>query len=140
MLVVLGAAATLFGWNLSSWFTHVWDTLTTIRLGYLLGAIVLITLQTSATAAAWYSILRFAYPDSAVTGVQVLACYAAAVALNCVLPANLGTLAMLLMFTTIIVAASFAGVLGRLRSPKSLLHRDRDRRLPVPVPDRGRLV
>jgi len=35
-----------------------------------------------------------------------------------VLPANLGTLAMLLMFTTIIVAANFAGVLGGIAVQK----------------------
>jgi uncharacterized membrane protein YbhN (UPF0104 family) len=46
--------------------------------------------------------------------VQVFACYAAAVALNWVLPANLGTLAMLLMYTTIIAGAAFAGVLAGL--------------------------
>ena len=50
---------------------------------------------------------------------QVLACYAAAVALNWVLPANLGTLAMLLMFTTIIAGATFAGVLGGWRWRRS---------------------
>ena len=49
---------------------------------------------------------------------QILACYAAAVALNSVLPANLGTLAMLLMFTTIIIAANFAGILGGLAVQK----------------------
>ena len=111
-LIVLGAAATLFGWDISDWLTHVWNTVTSISIGYLLAAIALISLQTTTTAFAWYSILRFAYPDSGVAWVQVLACYAAAVALNCVLPANLGTLAMLLMFTTIIAAASFAGVLA----------------------------
>ncbi len=112
VLIVIGAAATLFGWDISSWFAHVWDTIKKIPLGYLIAAIVLITIQTSTTAYAWYSILRFAYPDSGVVWVQVLACYAAAVGLNCILPANLGTLAMLLMFTTIIAAASFAGILA----------------------------
>jgi len=112
LIVMFGAAATLFGWDLSGWCKHVWNTLTGISTGYLLAGIALITLQTTATAYAWYSILRFAYPDSEVSRLQVLACYAAAVALNFVLPANLGTLAMLLMFTTIILAASFAGVLG----------------------------
>jgi uncharacterized membrane protein YbhN (UPF0104 family) len=112
VVVVIAAAATLFGWEISSWLKHLWSTLTSISVGYLLGAIALITLQTTSTAFAWYSILRFAYPDSGVMWVQVLACYAAAVALNCVLPANLGTLVMLLMFTTIIAAASFAGVLA----------------------------
>jgi hypothetical protein len=66
----------------------------------------------------WYSILRYAYPDAGVSLVQVLACYAAAVALNWVLPANLGTFAMLLMFTTIIAGATFAGVLGALAVEK----------------------
>src|SRR4029077_21024106 len=42
----------------------------------------------------------------------VLACYAISVALNGFLPANLGTLVMLLMFTTIIANATFSGVLG----------------------------
>ncbi len=112
IVVVIGAAATLFGWDIGTWLKHIWSTLTTISVGYLLVAIALITIQTTTTAYAWYSILRFAYPDPGVSWVQVLACYAAAVALNCVLPANLGTLVMLLMFTTIIAAASFAGVLA----------------------------
>src|SRR5271169_1780419 len=112
VVVVIGAAATLFGWDISGWLKHVWDTLTSISLGYLLAGIVLITLQTTTAAFAWFSILRFAYPDSDVRWVHVYACYAAAVALNFVLPANLGTLAMLMMFTTIIAAATFAGILA----------------------------
>ena len=43
---------------------------------------------------------------------DILACYAASVALNGILPANLGTLVMLLMFTTIIAGATFAAILG----------------------------
>jgi uncharacterized membrane protein YbhN (UPF0104 family) len=112
VIVAVGAAATLFGWDISGWLKHIWHTITTVSVGYLLAAIALITVQTTTTAYAWYGILRFAYPDSGVSWVQVLACYAAAVALNCVLPANLGTLVMLMMFTTIIAAASFAGVLA----------------------------
>ncbi|HME01606.1 MAG TPA: lysylphosphatidylglycerol synthase domain-containing protein [Solirubrobacteraceae bacterium] len=112
LIVVIGAAATLFGWNISGWLKHVGSTIRSISLGYLLAAIVLITLQTTTTAVAWYSILRFAYPSSGVRWIQIYACYAAAVALNFVLPANLGTLAMMLMFVSIISAAAFAGVLG----------------------------
>jgi uncharacterized membrane protein YbhN (UPF0104 family) len=111
LIVVLGAAATLFGWDLSGWFKQVWNTITTISIGYLLAGIVLITIQTTAAAFAWYSILRYAYPGQ-VRWVQVWACYAAAVALNFVLPANIGTLVMLLMFTSIITAATFAGVVA----------------------------
>jgi uncharacterized membrane protein YbhN (UPF0104 family) len=118
VIVVIGAAATLFGWDISGWLKHLWHAVTAISLGYLLAGIVLITVQTTTTAYAWYSILRFGYPDSDVRWVQILACYAAAVALNSVLPANLGTLAMLLMFTTIIAAANFAGVLAGMAVQK----------------------
>jgi uncharacterized membrane protein YbhN (UPF0104 family) len=118
VIVVIGAAATLFGWDISGWFKHLWHAVTAISIGYLLAGIALITLQTTMTAYAWYSILRYGYPDSEVRWVQILACYAAAVALNSVLPANLGTLAMLLMFTTIIAAANFAGVLGAIAVQK----------------------
>jgi uncharacterized membrane protein YbhN (UPF0104 family) len=118
VLVVIGAAATLFGWNIEAWFRHIWDTITGLPLANLLGALVLVTLQTTMVAFSWYSILRYAYPRGGVRFVQVFACYAAAVALNWVLPANLGTWAMLLMFTTIIAGVTFAGVLGSLAVEK----------------------
>jgi uncharacterized membrane protein YbhN (UPF0104 family) len=118
VIVVIAAAATLAGWDIAAWFKHIWDTTTSVSLGYLLAGIVLMTVQTTATAFAWYSILRYGYPDSEVRWIQILACYAAAVALNSVLPANIGTLVMLLMFTTIIVAATFAGVLAGMAVQK----------------------
>ena len=68
------------------------------------------TLQTSLTAFAWYSILRYAYPATRFR--LVLACYAISVALNGFLPANLGTLVMLLMFTTLIAGATFSACCG----------------------------
>src|ERR1700677_965972 len=112
LIVVIGAAAVLFGWDISGWFKHLWKTITSISAGYLLAAVVLVTLQTTATTYAWYSILRFGYPNSNVRWIEILACYSAAVALNSVLPATLGTLTMLLMYTSIIAAAAFAGILG----------------------------
>jgi len=42
----------------------------------------------------------------------VLAAYAAAVGLNAILPANLGTVVMFVMVTTVIASATFAGILG----------------------------
>jgi len=111
VLVVIGAAANIFGWDIGGWLKNVWDTITSISLVSLIVALGFKTLQTSLTAFAWYSILRFAYPDK-VRWKEILACYAASVALNGFLPANLGTLAMLIMFTTIIAGATFAGVLG----------------------------
>ncbi len=118
IIVVIGAAATLFGWNLTGWFKHIWNTIKAIPIGTLIAAIALVTLQTGMTAYAWLSILRFGYPRAVIPAVQVFACYAAAVALNWVVPANLGTLAMLLMFTTIIAGATFAGVLASMAVQK----------------------
>jgi uncharacterized membrane protein YbhN (UPF0104 family) len=112
VLVVMGAAATLFGWEIGSWFERLWNTVTSIPAEYILAGIVLLTIQTIAAGFAWYSILRFAYPHPNLGLLQVLACYATAVALNFVLPANLGSLVMMIMFTTLIAAATFAGIIG----------------------------
>jgi uncharacterized membrane protein YbhN (UPF0104 family) len=111
VLVVIGAAAQLLGWNVRSWLDELWDTMTGISAGYVVAGVALKTVQTTLTAFAWYSILRFAYPGK-VRWLDILACYAASVALNGILPANLGTLALLLMFTTIIAGATFAAILG----------------------------
>jgi uncharacterized membrane protein YbhN (UPF0104 family) len=111
VVVVIGAAANLLGWNIRGWFSELWDTISEISLGYLIAGVALKTVQTSLTALGWYYILRFAYAD-AVRWRDIWACYAAAVALNGILPANIGTLVMLLMFTAIIAAATFASILG----------------------------
>lgn len=110
MIVVIGAVAYVLGWDIRAWFKELWDTLTDISFGYLVAGAVLQTLQTIFKAVAWYWILRYGYPDGGVTFLQVLACYAASVALNGFLPANLGTFAMLLMFVAIIRGATFAGM------------------------------
>jgi uncharacterized membrane protein YbhN (UPF0104 family) len=111
VLIVIGAAAQLLGWDISGWFEQLWDTLTSISVGYVIAGCAIKTVQTTLTAFAWYSILRFAYPGR-VRWVEILAAYAASVALNGILPANLGTLMMLLMFTTIIAGTTFAAILG----------------------------
>jgi len=111
VIVVIGAFANLVGWDLRGWFENLWDTISTISAGYLIAAVVLKTVQTSLTAFGWYSILRFAYGD-AVRWREIWACYAASVALNGILPANIGTLVMLIMFTAIIARATFAAILG----------------------------
>ena len=110
-VLVIGAFANLVGWDLSGWFSNLWDTISTISLGYLVAGVTLKTVQTALTAYGWYAILRFAYPES-VRWRDIWACYAASVALNGLLPANIGTLVMLLMFTAIIGRATFAAVLG----------------------------
>jgi uncharacterized membrane protein YbhN (UPF0104 family) len=110
-ILVIGAFANLVGWDLRGWFSNLWDTISEISIGYLIAGVTLKTVQTSLTAFGWYAILRFAYAD-AVRWRDIWACYAASVALNGVLPANIGTLVMLLMFTAIIAGATFAAILG----------------------------
>jgi len=110
-VIVMGAFANLVGWGIRSWFKDLWDTITTIPAGHLVASILIMTLQTTATAYAWYTILRFAYPHEVRFRI-VYASYAACVALNNILPANLGTIVMFIMLTTIMVSATFAGMLG----------------------------
>ena len=102
----------LLGVDVRGWLSSVWDALTEISLGYLLAGWAVQTLQTTLTALAWYFILRAGFPRAPIPYLQVLAAYAAGVALNGFLPANLGTLVMLLMFVALIPGANFAGVLG----------------------------
>jgi len=111
LILVIGAFANLVGWDIRGWFTDLWDTISEISIGYLIAAVTLKTAQTSLTALGWYYILRFAYAD-AVRWRDIWASYAASVALNGILPANIGTLVMLIMFTAIIARATFAAILG----------------------------
>ena len=111
IVAIIAALANLLGWDIRGWFGDLWDTITTIDPAYLVGAILLMLVQTNAAAFSWYSILRYAYGD-AVRAKDIFAAYAVSVALNNILPANLGTLVMMIMFTTLIVGASFSGILG----------------------------
>ena len=110
LVVVIGAAAELLGWDIRGWFHDLWKTMTSISVASLLAAIVCMIIQTSATAYAWYSILHFAYPERTKWR-DILAGYAVSVALNGILPANLGTLVFLIMLT-VLIGMTFAAVLG----------------------------
>ena len=112
IVMVVGAFATLVGWDIRGWFSDLWDTLTSISLVYIVAAVVAVTLQTTATAFAWFSILRYAYPAGEVRWMQVYAAYAACVGMNNVLPANLGTFVMFAMLTAVIADATYAGMIG----------------------------
>jgi uncharacterized membrane protein YbhN (UPF0104 family) len=111
-VAVLVLVLNLLGVDVRGWLSSVWDALTDISLGYLLAGWAVQTVQTTLTALAWYFILRAGFPRAPLSYLQVLAAYAAGVALNGFLPANLGTFVMLLMFVAMIPGANFAGVLG----------------------------
>jgi uncharacterized membrane protein YbhN (UPF0104 family) len=104
----------LLGVDVSGWLSEMWDTLTGISIWYLLAGWFFQTLQTTLTAVGWYFILRAGFPHGFPTYLQVLAAYAAGVALNGFLPANIGTFVTLLMFVAIIPHANLPGVLGAM--------------------------
>ena len=111
-IALVVAVLALFGVDAAGWFESLWDALTGIGFGYLVAGWSLQTLQTTLTALGWYFILRAGYPDAPAPYRQVLAAYAAGVALNGFLPANIGTFVMLLMYIAIIPGANLPGVLG----------------------------
>jgi uncharacterized membrane protein YbhN (UPF0104 family) len=111
-IAAIVAVLELLGVDVAGWFSDTWDALTGIGFGYLVAGWSLQTLQTTLTALGWYFILRAGFPRSPVLYRQVLAAYAAGVALNGFLPANIGTFVMLLMFVAIIPGANLPNVLG----------------------------
>jgi uncharacterized membrane protein YbhN (UPF0104 family) len=106
------AGLDLLGVDVRGWLSDLWAVLTSVGLGYLIAGWSFQTAQTTLTALGWYSILRAGFPDAPVLYRGVLAAYATGVALNGFLPANIGTVVMLLMFVAIIPGATLPGVLG----------------------------
>jgi hypothetical protein len=94
--------------------------------------------QTSATAFAWYSILHYAYPERTKWR-DILAGYAVSVALNGILPANIGTLVFLIM-VTVLLGIGFAAVLGAYAVEKIFFTCSGHLRVPLSLPPGQRLV
>jgi uncharacterized membrane protein YbhN (UPF0104 family) len=110
ILAAAGFVCQLLGIDISGWISDLWDAISDVAVGYLVLGLVLQTAQTILTAFAWVGILRAAYPQDGIKVLPIVTCYAVAVALTGVLPANLGTLTMLFMFTALIASATFAGI------------------------------
>jgi glycosyltransferase 2 family protein len=110
-LVVLLALLRVAGVDVWGWLTQLWDSVTEISLGYVVLGCIFQGLQTTLTALGWYGILNYAYRGE-VTFMPVLASYAAGVAMNNFLPANIGTLVTLLMYVAIIESCTFPGVIA----------------------------
>jgi glycosyltransferase 2 family protein len=110
ILVVL-VALRLAGIDVWGWFEQLWEAVTDISLGYVVLGCLFQGAQTVLTALGWYGILRYAYPGG-VNFVTVLTCYATGVALNNVVPGNLGTFVTLLMFVAVVSGSTFPGILG----------------------------
>lgn len=102
----------LAGVDIWGWLENLWDSLNEISIGYIVLGCLFQCAQTTLTGLGWYGILRYGYPDSGITFLPILTAYAVGVALNNVVPANLGTFVSLLMFVAIIRGATFPGVLA----------------------------
>ncbi len=109
-LAVAAILCQLLGIDLRGWISDLWDAVSNVAVGYLVAGLALQTAQTVFTAIAWFSILRAAYPDAGIKLMPILTCYAVSVAMNGVLPANIGTFTMLFMFVAIIAGATFPGI------------------------------
>jgi len=110
-LVVLLALLHLAGVDVWGWLSDLWDTVTEISLFYIVLGCLFQAAQTTLTALGWYGILRYAYPGG-VTYMTVLASYAAGVALNNFLPANIGTFVTLVMYVAVVRGSTFPGILA----------------------------
>lgn len=113
-VAVLLALLELAGVPVLDWVNDLFDKVAAVPAWAIAGGVVLESIQTSLAALAWYGILRAALPRSPLPFRFVLASYAAAVALNGFLPANIGTFVMLVMFTTLIAGATFPLVISGL--------------------------
>jgi glycosyltransferase 2 family protein len=98
--------------RISGWLADVAEQVASVSLPLLVLALALQAGQTLLNAMAWWNILRAAYPDSPPAFRKVLGAYAGGVALNVVLPAQGGTVAMLAMYRRQIQRSTVLGVLG----------------------------
>jgi len=95
-----------------SWLESLWDNLTAVSLPLLILGLAFQTGQTTLVALAWRNILRAAYPKGGVKYGPVLSYYAGGNALNGILPASAGTVAMLGFFRTSIEGSTVSGLIG----------------------------
>jgi uncharacterized membrane protein YbhN (UPF0104 family) len=110
LLVVLN----LLGVPVLDWIHKLLREVRQVPTVAVIAGVVLETLQTTFAAIAWTTILRAAFPGAGIPFRVVLASYATAVALNDFLPANLGTLVMLVMLLGVIAGATFAALVSGL--------------------------
>src|SRR6188472_2741575 len=97
---------------MESWLDQLWDAMTAVSIPLLILGLAFQTAQTGLVALAWRNILRAAYPKAGVTYRPILAYYAGGNALNGILPASAGTVAMLGFFRTSIEGSTVSGLVG----------------------------
>jgi uncharacterized membrane protein YbhN (UPF0104 family) len=99
------------GVDVLGWFQDLWDQIKAVPVGYIIAALIFQSGQTLLAGLSYYGILRAAYPGQ-VEFWPIVTAYAAGVAMNNFLPANIGTFATLVMFVAIIPACTFPGAVA----------------------------
>jgi uncharacterized membrane protein YbhN (UPF0104 family) len=101
----------LVGIDVVGWLEDLWDQIKEVPPAYIVSALLFQAGQTVFAGVSYYGILSVAYPGE-VSLAPIVTAYAAGVAMNNFLPANIGTFATLLMFVAIIPSCAFAGALA----------------------------
>jgi uncharacterized membrane protein YbhN (UPF0104 family) len=99
------------GVDVLGWLQDIWDQIKAVPVGYIIAALIFQSGQTLLAGLSYYGILRAAYPGQ-VEFWPIVTAYAAGVAMNNFLPANIGTFATLVMFVAIIPGCTFAGAVA----------------------------
>ena len=106
--VVVVAFLHVIGVDVGGCLRDLWDQISDLQAKTIVGGVAVQTMGTTLAGLSYYGILRAAYPGE-VQIAPIVAAYAVGVAMNGFLPANIGTFVTLIMFTTIIPSATFAG-------------------------------
>jgi uncharacterized membrane protein YbhN (UPF0104 family) len=110
-IALVVAVLSLLGVDVIGWLSDLWDQIRAVPAGYIVAGLVFQSGQTFFAGLSYYGILRAAYPGQ-VELWPIVTAYAAGVALNNFLPANIGTFTTLLMFVAIIPACTFPGAIA----------------------------
>lgn len=110
-IILVVGVLNLLGVDVTGWLSDLWDQIREVPAGYMVAGLAVQTGQTFFAGLSYYGILRAAYPGQ-VELWPIVTAYAAGVALNNFLPANIGTFTTLLMFVAIIPACTFPGAIA----------------------------
>jgi uncharacterized membrane protein YbhN (UPF0104 family) len=110
-IVLVVAVLNLLGVDVIGWLSDLWDEIRAVPAGYIVAGLTFQSAQTFFAGLSYYGILRAAYPGQ-VELWPIVTAYAAGVAMNNFLPANIGTFTTLIMFVAIIPACTFPGALA----------------------------
>ena len=110
-IALLVVVLNLLGIDVRGWLSDLWDQIRDVPPGYMVAGLTFQSAQTFFAGLSYYGILRAAYPGQ-VELWPIVTAYAAGVAMNNFLPANIGTFTTLLMFVAIIPACTFPGAIA----------------------------